>query len=116
MFKDSAAARALVTYLAEACGGDDRGQVRAGLLVAEQERPSQRLHRPAQPGDGDRAGSHAKTFRFDLSDLAPSAFGGTVGQGTFKLFQDFLKTPSDVNGIAAQDGGGREGGLQVSRG
>ena len=46
--------------------------------------------------------SHAKTFRFDLSDLAPSAFGGTVGQGEFKLFQDFHKTPSDVDGIAEQ--------------
>jgi hypothetical protein len=30
-----------------------------------------------------------KVFRFDLSDLQPSAFGGTVGQGLFKLFQDF---------------------------
>ena len=46
--------------------------------------------------------AHAKTFRFDLSDLQPSAFGGTVGQGEFKLFQDFVKNPSDVNGIAAQ--------------
>ena len=39
-------------------------------------------------------------FRFDLSDLQPSAFGGTVGQGEFKLFQDFLNNPSDVDGIA----------------
>jgi len=46
--------------------------------------------------------ARAKTFRFDLSDLQPSAFGGTVGQGLFKLFQDFLKSPSNVNGITAQ--------------
>ena len=42
------------------------------------------------------------TFRFDMSDLQPSAFGGTVGQGVFKLFQDFLANPSDVDGIAQQ--------------
>jgi alpha-glucoside transport system substrate-binding protein len=46
--------------------------------------------------------SHAKIFRFDMSDLAPSAFGGTVGQGEFKLFQDFLKNPSNVDGIASE--------------
>ena len=39
-------------------------------------------------------------FRFDLSDLQPAAFGGTVGQGEFKLFQDFLKNPSNATGIA----------------
>jgi alpha-glucoside transport system substrate-binding protein len=41
-------------------------------------------------------------FRFDLSDLQPASFGGTVGQGEFKLFQDFLKNPSNANGIAKQ--------------
>jgi len=41
-----------------------------------------------------------KSFRFDMSDLQPAAFGGTVGQGEFKIFQDFLKNPSDVNGVA----------------
>jgi alpha-glucoside transport system substrate-binding protein len=44
----------------------------------------------------------AEVFRFDLSDLQPSAFGGTVGQGLFKLFQDFLANPQDVDGIAQQ--------------
>ena len=60
--------------------------------------------------------AHAKTFRFDLSDLQPSAFGGTVGQGEFKLFQDFVKNPSDVERDRRAAGGGREEGLQVSRG
>jgi hypothetical protein len=40
----------------------------------------------------------AETFRFDMSDLAPSAFGGTVGQGEWKILQDFLQDPSDVQG------------------
>ena len=33
--------------------------------------------------------------------MTSAAFGGTVGQGEFKTFQDFLKNPSDVNGIAS---------------
>jgi alpha-glucoside transport system substrate-binding protein len=42
----------------------------------------------------------AEVFRFDLSDLQPSAFGGTVGQGLFKEFQDLLANPDDVQGVA----------------
>ena len=44
----------------------------------------------------------AKTFRFDMSDLAPSAFGGTASQGEWKILQDFLKNPKDVNGTASK--------------
>ncbi len=40
----------------------------------------------------------AEVFRFDMSDLAPSAFGGTVGQGEWKILQDFLQNPSDIQG------------------
>ena len=42
----------------------------------------------------------AETFRFDMSDLAPAAFGGTVGQGEWKQMQDFVKSPTDVDGAA----------------
>ena len=42
--------------------------------------------------------TNAETFRFDMSDLAPAAFGGTVGQGEWKLLQDFLTTPTNVQG------------------
>ncbi|MFI6444331.1 ABC transporter substrate-binding protein [Kitasatospora sp. NPDC050543] len=42
----------------------------------------------------------ADTFRFDLSDQAPAAFGGTQGSGEWKILQDFLADPSDVNGTA----------------
>ena len=44
----------------------------------------------------------AEIFRFDLSDLQPAAFGGTIGQGLFKLFQDYLANPRNVDGIADQ--------------
>ena len=58
--------------------------------------------------------ARAQVFRFDMSDLQPAAFGGTVGQGEWKLFQDFLKNPSNVDGIAAEARGG--GGEGVQRG
>jgi alpha-glucoside transport system substrate-binding protein len=46
--------------------------------------------------------SEAETFRFDMSDLQPSAFGGTPGQGLFKLFSDFVQNPDDIDGITQQ--------------
>ena len=44
----------------------------------------------------------AQTFRFDMSDLAPASFGGTPGKGEWKILQDFLSNPSDVNGTASK--------------
>jgi alpha-glucoside transport system substrate-binding protein len=35
----------------------------------------------------------AAVFRFDLSDLQPSAFGGTTGQGLFGELQEFVRSP-----------------------
>lgn len=42
----------------------------------------------------------AETFRFDLSDLQPAEFGGTVGKGLFLRFQDFLQNPDDPEATA----------------
>ncbi|MFJ6125732.1 ABC transporter substrate-binding protein [Streptomyces griseoviridis] len=41
------------------------------------------------------------TVRFDMSDQAPAAFGGTKGVGEWKLLQDFLRDPSDPKATAA---------------
>jgi len=35
--------------------------------------------------------------RFDMSDLAPAAFGGTKGAGEWKALQDFLADPASVD-------------------
>lgn len=40
----------------------------------------------------------AETFRFDMSDLTPSAFGGTQGQGFWQEMISFYENPSDVQG------------------
>ena len=40
----------------------------------------------------------AETFRFDMSDLTPSAFGGTAGQGFWQIMIQFYQDPSDIQG------------------
>ena len=101
MFKSSAASRALVTYLAGRAAATIAAKYAPGFSSPNKNVPASAYSDPLNRVTAI-ALSHAKIFRFDLSDLAPSAFGGTVGQGEFKLFQDFLKTPSDVDGIAEQ--------------
>jgi len=44
----------------------------------------------------------AKNVAFDMSDQQPASFGATVGQGEWGLFQNFLRNPKDVNGIASK--------------
>ncbi|VEI13197.1 ABC transporter substrate-binding protein [Trueperella bialowiezensis] len=41
---------------------------------------------------------NAETFRFDMSDLVPSEFGGTEGQGMWQEFINFYENPSDIKG------------------
>lgn len=40
----------------------------------------------------------AETFRFDMSDLLPSAFGGTQGQGFWQEMIRFYQDPTEVQG------------------
>ncbi|MFE9648678.1 ABC transporter substrate-binding protein [Streptomyces sp. NPDC006365] len=42
------------------------------------------------------------SVRFDMSDQAPAAFGGTKGTGEWKLLQDFLRDPSDPKATAGR--------------
>ena len=100
MFRNSAAARALVTYLASPA---------AATIWAKQggfSSPNRDVPATAYPDAVTRstatALAHAATFRFDLSDLQPAAFGGTAGQGEWQILQDFLRNPSDIDGTAAK--------------
>ena len=99
MFKDSPAAQALVTYLTTPEAAEEWAT--RGLAT-----PNQNIDTSLYPDEliQSTAGAftEAENFRFDLSDLQPSAFGGTVGQGLFKLFQDFLASPEDIDGITQQ--------------
>jgi alpha-glucoside transport system substrate-binding protein len=99
MFKDSPAAQALVSYLTTPEAGEQwatRGLATPNKNVDTSLYPDELIQSTAG------AFSEAENFRFDLSDLQPSAFGGTVGQGLFKLFQDFLSNPEDIDGITQQ--------------
>jgi alpha-glucoside transport system substrate-binding protein len=100
MFNDTPAAQALVAYLASPEAAEiwvKRGGFSSpNTGVSPESYPDPILRETAT------ALAEAESFRFDLSDLQPSAFGGTVGQGLFKLFQDFLANPDDVDGIAQQ--------------
>jgi len=97
-FKDTPAIRALVQYLAT--GAAQTIWAKRGGYTA----PAKTVPASAYPDAITRATASAvgkaKVFRFDLSDLQPASFGGTVGQGEFKIFQDFLKNPSNATGIA----------------
>ncbi|WP_326782900.1 ABC transporter substrate-binding protein [Streptomyces sp. NBC_00151] len=42
------------------------------------------------------------SVRFDMSDQAPAAFGGTKGAGEWKILQDFLRDSSNPKQTAAQ--------------
>jgi alpha-glucoside transport system substrate-binding protein len=99
MFKDTPASEAFVKYLAT----PEASAIWAkrGGFSSPNKNMDPNVYPDAITKEVATALAQAKTFRFDMSDLQPAAFGGTVGQGEFKIFQDFLKTPSDVNGTAA---------------
>lgn len=95
-FKDDPATRAFVQYLATP---------QAAEIWAKQggfASPNKGVDASVYPDTISKATAtalaDAQTFRFDMSDLAPAAFGGTVGQGEWKILQDFLKSPKDVQG------------------
>jgi ABC-type glycerol-3-phosphate transport system substrate-binding protein len=94
MFKDTEASRALVEYLAS----PEAAEIWVNLGGFSS--PNQNVSADAYPDEmaaqvaTDLA--EAETFRFDLSDLTPAAFGGTAGQGMWRILQDFLENPDDI--------------------
>jgi ABC-type glycerol-3-phosphate transport system substrate-binding protein len=100
LFKDTPGGRELVKYLAS----PEAAQIwvaRGGFSS-----PNKSVPESAYPDEITRttatAIAKADTFRFDMSDLAPASFGGTAGQGEWKLLQDFLADPKDVDATAAK--------------
>jgi multiple sugar transport system substrate-binding protein/alpha-glucoside transport system substrate-binding protein len=95
--KDTPAAQALLQYLAS----PEAAAVAAaegGFLS-----PNRSLDLSVYPNDVARGIAKSlidagDDFRFDMSDQAPAAFGGTKGAGEWKDLQDFLADPGDVAG------------------
>jgi alpha-glucoside transport system substrate-binding protein len=99
-FRDSEAADAFLEYLTTAEAAEiwaERGGFSSPNKDVDTDIYPDEITRTTAGGLGE-----AETFRFDLSDLQPSAFGGTPGQGLFKLFSDFVANPDDIDGITQQ--------------
>lgn len=101
ILQDSKAAQALATWLASPDAATIQAKL-GGYLS-----PNKNVDNSAYPNDVQRKIAKAlidsgDDFRFDMSDQAPQAFGGTPGKGEWKALQDFLKNPSDVAGAQAK--------------
>ncbi len=98
LLRDSPAGRELVRFLATPSAAEPWAEARGFSSpnrevdpAAYPDLPSRQLARTlTQPG----------ILRFDLSDLMPASFGATPGQGMWRILQDWLRNPADVDGTA----------------
>jgi ABC-type glycerol-3-phosphate transport system substrate-binding protein len=97
MLRDTPAARALINYLATPAAATIWAK-RGGFSSPSKSVPLSAYKDPLQRR---AAAGLVKAAVFDMSDLQPAAFGATSGQGEWKLFQDFVANPSNVEGIAS---------------
>src|SRR5918995_7367802 len=92
-FKESAAADAFLEYLTTTDAAEIWAS-RGGFSS-----PNVGIDTSVYPDEITRttagALAEAEIFRFDMSDLQPSAFGGTPGQGMWKHLSDFVANPDD---------------------
>ncbi|MER6959845.1 ABC transporter substrate-binding protein [Streptomyces sp. NPDC000618] len=98
ILKDSEGAQALATFLASPDAAEIQAKL-GGYLS-----PNKNVDVSVYPNEVQQTIAKAliaagDDFRFDMSDQAPQAFGGTPGKGEWKDLQDFLKNPTDVAGI-----------------
>lgn len=92
LLNDREASRQMLRYLASA----DAAEIWAELGGFTS--PNQNVDPSVYPSDivrdSARALQQAEVFRFDLSDLQPSAFGSTAGRGMYGVMQEFLRNPN----------------------
>ncbi|MGW3122348.1 ABC transporter substrate-binding protein [Streptomyces sp. NPDC001107] len=95
--KDSKGAQALLTFLAST----DAAEIWAaqgGILSPNKEMDQSKYKDAITAQIAKQLLAAGDNFRFDMSDQAPAAFGGTAGIGEWKDLQDFLRNPKDVAG------------------
>ena len=99
-FKESAASKAFLEYLTTTDAAEQWAKL-GGFSS-----PNKQLDESVYPDEITKktatAIPNAETFRFDLSDLQPAAFGGTPGQGLWKAFTDFVSNPNNMQKIQQQ--------------
>jgi alpha-glucoside transport system substrate-binding protein len=101
ILKDNPASQAFVQYLASPEAAAIWAKL-GGYASANKNLDLSNYPDPIAKAIGEAVVKAGDNVRFDMSDLAPAAFGGTVGKGEWKDLQDFLKNPSNVQGAAAQ--------------
>ncbi|MFF0310099.1 ABC transporter substrate-binding protein [Streptosporangium sp. NPDC004379] len=101
VMKESKGAMALMEFLASKEGGEVwaklPGYLSPNRNVSPDNYPSELTKKLAET-----IVSAGEAVRYDMSDLAPSAFGGTDGKGEWKLLQDFVRDPSKIKDIQKQ--------------
>ncbi|KOV59105.1 ABC transporter substrate-binding protein [Streptomyces sp. MMG1121] len=101
ILKDSKAAQALVTFLASPDAASIQAKL-GGYLSPNKNVPVSAYPNEVQQKIAKSLIASGDDFRFDMSDQAPQAFGGTPGKGEWKDLQDFLRNPTDVAGAQAK--------------
>ncbi|MET7475459.1 ABC transporter substrate-binding protein [Streptomyces sp. NPDC005648] len=95
--KSGQGAQALLTFLAST----DAAQIWAaqgGILSPNKEMDMSSYKDAITKQIAQQLLAAGDSFRFDMSDQAPAAFGGTAGVGEWKDLQDFLRDPKDIAG------------------
>jgi ABC-type glycerol-3-phosphate transport system substrate-binding protein len=100
MLKDTPQARALIKFLASPAAGTVWAKL--GGFTS----PNKNVSTSNYLDDIARKSAQAlidagNNFSFDMSDLAPAAFGGTDGSGEWGDLQNWLRNPSDIQGTQA---------------
>lgn len=100
LLRDSGPGKRLMRFLATPAAAEAWAS-KGGFLS-----PNRNVDRSVYPDPTSRKMARnlveSENLYFDLSDLQPPAFGATEGQGEWKIFQDFLADPSNVDGTAQQ--------------
>jgi Bacterial extracellular solute-binding protein len=95
--KDNKGAQALLTFLASTDGAEIWAK-QGGFISPNKGMPNSAYPDAVTRDIGKALIAAGDDFRFDMSDQAPAAFGGTKGIGEWKDLQDFLSHPKDVAG------------------
>ncbi|MEV7324482.1 ABC transporter substrate-binding protein [Streptomyces sp. NPDC093970] len=101
VFKDSKGAQALAKFLASPDAATIQAKL-GGYLSPNKSVPNSAYPNEVQRTIAKSLIASGDDFRFDMSDQAPQAFGGTPGKGEWKDLQDFLQNPADVAGTQAR--------------
>ncbi|KJK33715.1 sugar ABC transporter substrate-binding protein [Lentzea aerocolonigenes] len=100
-FKDDKATTELMKFLASPESGKIWAEL-GGFLSPNKDIPESSYPDDVTQDLAKRIVDAGDNVRFDMSDLAPAAFGGTKGAGEWKDLQDFLADPKNVDGIMAR--------------